>query len=146
MEIGANKNLLYLVVLIIIAYLIIFRKPKTQSERKADKELINPNSPLSGQSYITSESNIRKVSGKKFLYIKQAEADRRAKLVYGAKGFLKDKDSQAMEALKVKNKEQIAQIAIAFAKLYNDSMIDYLKDFMDSKNFETLVERVNALK
>ena len=137
---------MYLVVLIIIAYLIIFRKPKTQSEKKAENELINPNSPLSGQSYITSESNIRKVSGKKFLYIKQAEADRRAKLVYGAKGFLKDKDSQAMEALKVKNKEQVAQIAIAFAKLYNDSMIDYLKDFMDSKNFETLVERVNALK
>lgn len=146
MEIGANKNMLYLVVLVIVAYLIIFRKPKTQSEKKAQKELVNPNSPLSGQSYITSETNIRKVNGGKFLYMKQAEADRRAKLVYGAKGYIRDKDSQAMEALKVKNKEQVAQIAIAFAKLYNDSMIDYLKDFMDSANFETLVERVNALK
>ena len=146
MELGVNKNVLILVVLVIIAYLIIFRKPKTLSEKKAEKELSNVNSPLSGQSFIDAEKNVRKIKGGTFTFMKQAEADRRAKLVYGAKGYIKDKDSQALEALKVKNREQVAQIAIAFSRLYNDSMIDYLKDFMDKDNFNTLVERVNNLR
>lgn len=149
-----KKEYLYIIGLVVGFVLIksLFKNPfaKSEEEKKADKktkaDLENPYSPLSPL-YLKSQTNLfnlGKVKGVKLLT--QKEAQKRANKVYQAKGFIKDTDELAMGALGLEYKTQVSQVASKFEQLYDRSMHDYLAGFMDSKTFNTLVERVSKLK
>ena len=137
---------------LVVLYLLInkvgslFKGEQKSGATKSN--LINPYAPTNPL-YLKSEYAKKKASKSKNWSIPlftQKEAVRRAKLVYSAKGIVKDVDDKALSALNCEYKSQVAQIAEKFENIYNRSMMDYLNSFLDTENMNILNQRIEKLK
>lgn len=137
---------------LVVLYLLInkvgslFKGEQKSGATKSN--LINPYAPTNPL-YLKSEYAKKKASKSKNWSIPlftQKEAEKRAKLVYSAKGIVKDVDDKALSALNCEYKSQVAQIAEKFENIYNRSMMDYLNSFLDTENMNILNQRIEKLK
>lgn len=137
---------------LVVLYLLInkvgslFKGEQKSGATKSN--LINPYAPTNPL-YLKGEYAKKKASKSKKWTIPlftQKEAERRAKLVYSAKGIVKDVDDKALSALNCEYKSQVAQIAEKFEKIYSRSMMDYLNSFLDTENMNILTQRIEKLK
>jgi len=137
---------------LVVLYLLInkvgslFKGEQKSGATKSN--LINPYAPTNPL-YLKSEYAKKKASKNKNWSIPlftQKEAERRAKLVYSAKGIVKDVDDKALSALNCEYKSQVAQVAEKFEKIYSRSMMDYLNSFLDTENMNILNQRIEKLK
>lgn len=87
-----------------------------------------------------------KLAGQKVKFMKQAEAEAKAKGLHDAKGFFNDDEVRVYGIIaSIKYKTQLAQVAQVFSKKYDKNLGAFLAGFLNSKERQHILDYIKKM-